>query len=183
MLKRLMNYLIDDGEKKTGENADWLRDIARVSAKSFFVFGLFTPMSTHRQALPLRLHHLARLAAIAEADCGPCFQTVVNYAVNDGIDQALIKAAIERDVSKMDEMEATVFRFAGAIARKKADDGQAREAIIRAWGEQGLIDLAFAVAAVRVFPTVKRALGYGEACQLVDLEGQSISPRRHLEAA
>ena len=183
MLKRLMNRLIADSERKTGESADWLRDIARVSAKSFFVFGLFTPMSTHRKALPLRMHHLARLAAIAEADCGPCFQTVVNYAVHDGIDETLIKAAIERDVSQMNEMEATVFRFAGAVARKEPDDGAAREAIIRAWGEQALIDLAFAVAAVRVFPTVKRALGYGEACQLLDLKGQPVHPRSRLEAA
>lgn len=183
MLKRLMNWLIEGSEKKTGENADWLRDIARVSPRSFFVFGLFTPLATHRRSLPLRMHHLARLAAISEADCGPCFQTIVNYAVNDGIEDALIRAAIENDVSGMGDMEATVFRFAGAIARKEPDDAGAREVIVKTWGEQALIDLAFAIAATRVFPTVKRVMGYGEACRLLEVKGQRVSPQPLHEAA
>ena len=183
MLKRLLNRLILDAEKKTGENADWMRDILRVSTKSFLVFGLFTPLSTHRQALPLHLHHLARLAAVSEADCGPCFQTVVNYAVQDGVDDRLIRAAIEEDVSKMSELEAIVYRFASAVAHKEPDDDAARVAILKEWGEQGLIDLAYAVAGTRVFPTVKRAMGYGAACQVLEVRGRRIAPRQTLEAA
>ncbi len=183
MLKRLINWLIDDSEKKTGESADWMRDIARVSTRSFFVFGMFTPLATHRRALPLHLHHLARIAAIAEADCGPCFQTVVNYAVQDGIDKDLIKAAIEGDTSRMNDLEATVFGFASAVARKEFDDGSARQKIIDTWGEQALIDLAYAVAGVRVFPTVKRAMGYAQACQILDLKGEPVHPQTRLEAA
>ncbi len=183
MLKWLMNRLIEQSENKTGENADWLRDIARVSPRSFFVFGMFTPMAAHRRAMPLRLHHVARLAAVAEADCGPCFQTVVNYAVADGIDDGLIRSSIQGDLAKMTEDEAMVYRFAAAIAGKQADPADARTAIVTKWGEQALIDVAFAIAAMRVFPTVKRAMGYGAACQALDLKGEAVAPRQRLEAA
>ena len=183
MLKRLFNRMILDAEKKTGENADWMRDILRVSTKSFLVFGLFTPLSTHRQSLPLAMHHLARLAAVSEADCGPCFQTVVNYAVQDGIEDRLIRAAIEEDLSKMTDLEAIVYRFASAVAHKESDDDEARTVILNEWGEQGLIDLAYAVAGTRVFPTVKRAMGYGAACQLLEVRGTRVAPPQTLEAA
>ncbi len=183
MLKTLFNRMISDAEKKTGENADWMRDILRVSTKSFLVFGLFTPLSTHRQSLPLAMHHLARLAAVSEADCGPCFQTVVNYAVHDGVEDRVIRAAIEDDVSKLTDLEATVYRFASAIAHKAPDDDDARTVILREWGEQGLIDLAYAVAGTRVFPTVKRAMGYGAACHVLEVRGKRVAPHQSLEAA
>ena len=41
------------------------------------------------------------------------------------------------------------------------------EEVRRVWGQRVLVDLAIAVAAVRVFPTLKRGLGHGLSCSLV----------------
>jgi hypothetical protein len=42
-----------------------------------------------------------------------------------------------------------------------------RDEIVRRWGERGLVSLAFAIAGARIYPTVKYALGHGQACSRV----------------
>jgi hypothetical protein len=44
-----------------------------------------------------------------------------------------------------------------------------RESLRARLGEEALIELSFAIAAARVFPTVKRGLGYATSCALVEL--------------
>ena len=40
-----------------------------------------------------------------------------------------------------------------------------------------MISLGYALVSSQVYPTLKYALGYGKACQRVDVEGRSIAPR------
>lgn len=42
-----------------------------------------------------------------------------------------------------------------------------REEIRAKWGEKGLIELAFAIAAARFYPTLKRGMGYAHTCERV----------------
>jgi hypothetical protein len=45
---------------------------------------------------------------------------------------------------------------------------------VKRWGERGLISLSFALAASRVFPTVKYALGHGKACTRLTVSGKQL---------
>ena len=36
-------------------------------------------------------------------------------------------------------------------------------------GADAMVDLALAIAGVRVYPTIKRALGYATSCKLVNI--------------
>jgi hypothetical protein len=49
-----------------------------------------------------------------------------------------------------------------------------RDEIVRCWGKHALISLGFAIATTRVFPTVKYALGHGQACTRVVVEGTPV---------
>ena len=66
------------------------------------------------------------------------------------------------------------YRFAQASLAHDAAANELRSEIVRRWGEQGLISLAFALASVRVFPTVKYALGHGHACSRVTVAGSPL---------
>ena len=45
-----------------------------------------------------------------------------------------------------------------------------RDQIRAAWGEQGLIELAFTVATARFYPGLKRGLGFAHTCERVVVE-------------
>jgi hypothetical protein len=66
---------------------------------------------------------------------------------------------------------ALAWRFTRAtLAHDPAADVY-REVIVERWGRPGLISLAFAITAARLYPTVKYALGHGKACMRVVVGG------------
>jgi hypothetical protein len=78
----------------------------------------------------------------------------------------------------MSETAALGFRFAEAtLAHDPAGDAM-RDEILRRWGSRALISLAFAMASARVFPTIKYALGHGQACARVVVGGQHVAVLR-----
>ncbi len=54
-----------------------------------------------------------------------------------------------------------------------------RPEVVARWGERGLVTLAFAIASARVYPTVKYALGYGQACRRVAIAGETVAVAKH----
>jgi len=44
-----------------------------------------------------------------------------------------------------------------------------RRQLVAEIGEDALVDLALTIAGVRVYPTIKRALGYATSCKLVEI--------------
>jgi len=174
MFKWMIERALRKSEETTGESADWMREIYTHSSSAAFKFAFFLPMARHRSVVPVAAYNVARLVAIKAEDCGPCTQTVVNQALGEKVDPAIIAAAIADRPDDLPDDEALAFRFAEAIVRKSFDLADLSAEIVQRWGKQGLIDLAFAISSVHIFPTVKRALGYGEACHLVELNGAQL---------
>jgi hypothetical protein len=55
-----------------------------------------------------------------------------------------------------------------------------REEVVRQFGKRGLISLAFALLAARMFPTLKYALGHGRACTRVTIGGETMPVLRDI---
>ena len=66
------------------------------------------------------------------------------------------------------------YRFAKASLAHDLAADELRAEILKRWGERGLISLSFALAASRVFPTVKYALGHGKACTRLTVGGKPL---------
>ena len=64
---------------------------------------------------------------------------------------------------------ANVYRFAEEVVKASVAEGAYREEVRRRYGEPGLVELAMAIAACRVFPVTKRGLGYAVSCAAVDV--------------
>jgi hypothetical protein len=67
-------------------------------------------------------------------------------------------------------------RFARAVLCRSPDCATVHDEAVRRWGERGAVSLALIIANTRVYPTLKRALGYAHACSRVEVGGQSIAP-------
>ncbi|MFZ5608154.1 MAG: hypothetical protein ACOY99_00930 [Pseudomonadota bacterium] len=166
----LENRLITRAEVQTGEKSDHIRAILASSRAAFWKFAACLPLLTHRQHVPKTLWNLARIAAMQSEDCGPCLQTTVIYALRDGVEGELIKAALGRPTSRvLTAEEEAALALGRTVAGGAPMPDEARRCLLAVLGDKGLAELSLAAATVRIFPAIKRGLGMAEACHLVTI--------------
>ena len=171
MLRWLARRRIAAFERRHGYDASYLREIVDESLRAAVAFGRIEGMAHYCRRVPLDAYFAAKLVAALSEDCGPCTQLVVPMAERAGIHPAVLRAVVVRDEQAMTADGALGFRFAEAVlAHDPAADGL-REAVLQRWGRHALISLAFAIAAARVYPAVKYALGHGHTCLRVTVGG------------
>ena len=167
-----MNLLFDKAiakqEAELRVPMPYLRKIADSSTSAFLKFGMFSPLALHRKVVTPEVWHLARLAATQAQDCGPCVQTTVNAAINDGVSPATLRAALQAE--EMSEDHQLAVEYGRAVASASDDVPDLVERVRDRWGEDALVELALAVATTQVFPLVKRGMGLAVACSLVQVE-------------
>jgi hypothetical protein len=71
---------------------------------------------------------------------------------------------------------ALAYRFARAVLDRDPEADALREEVVRRWGPRGLVSLAFAVTAARMFSTLKSALGHAKSCTRVRVAGEFVRP-------
>jgi len=170
MLRHMLLRRLDTEERALGVSVDYLRHILRYSLPAFLKFSLFLPLARHRRALPPAPYHIARLVATQEADCGTCVQAEVNLARRAGIGTAVLEAVIQHRVEDLEPDMADIYRFTRAVVAATGDAETLRPQLRERYGEAGMVDLALGIAAARVYPTTKRALGYATSCTLVKVQ-------------
>jgi hypothetical protein len=166
MLQQLIERGIESQERQLGVPLEYLRHIARHSPGAVAKLGLLRPLAGHHHKLPLDALHVARLQATLVEDCGESAQVEVILARRNGVAQEVIQAVLAQRLEDLPEEMADVARFAWAVADGTSDPGHLRERLRARYGEDGLIELAVATATVRVYPALKRALGFGHLCPL-----------------
>ncbi|MBI3837734.1 MAG: hypothetical protein HY288_07345 [Planctomycetia bacterium] len=167
MIRRLILLKLASEEKNLGESLDYARHILRVSLRAFLKFIKIMPLAQYRRALPPGPYHVARLVATRDEDCGTCVQIEVNLAKKAHLDPNFIRLVLERHPDELPDDLADAYRFAEAVVTSSGEEGPLRERIRSRYGEKGLVELALAIAACRVFPITKRALGYAQSCSRV----------------
>jgi hypothetical protein len=150
----------------------YLLQIESASTVAMLRMVAFQAFAAQRQDLPRDAFYAARLAATMAEDCGPCSQLVATMAEREGVEPAVIRAVVGRDVAQMSESASLAFRFVGAVVERDLGRADAlRDEVVRKWGERALVSLAFSIATSRVYPTLKYALGHGRACSRVRVGG------------
>lgn len=104
-------------------------------------------------------------------------------ALREGIDPAILHAIVARDYVAMPEEVVLAARFTEASLRHAPEADALREEILRRWGKRGLISLAFAMLSARVSPTLKYALGHGQACRRLVIGDEARPVLRDLTGA
>jgi hypothetical protein len=116
-------------------------------------------------------------------DCGPCTQLVLDMAQRQGVNPETLRAIVARDFTAMPFEVALAARFAEASLHHAPEADDLREEVLRRFGKRGLVSLAFAMTASRLYPTLKYALGYGHACTRLTIGGEARPVLRQLTKA
>lgn len=193
MLRWFLHKRLDAEEKDLGASMDYLRFIADTSSSAFLRFAAIMPFANSRKVLPARARYVAQLVAVQCEDCGPCLQITVNLARKEGVGTDLIRSVLAGDSDHLPDDLAEVYAFGSAMAGPPSspahpDEGSSdvaggststdpihvdpatlRETMRSRYGDEGLVELAYAIASSRIPPTVKRVLGYAESCEMVSV--------------
>jgi alkylhydroperoxidase family enzyme len=177
MLRSLLHRTIRGFERRYDYDAGYMHEILDTSLPAFMKLLLAQAMNAHREAVPRDALFAARLAAVRFEDCGPCAQLVVNMAAEAGVAPAVLRAMVARDVAALPSDARLALALADAVLAHAPCD-EVRNEIRRRWGDAGLVTLAYTIAATRIYPTMKRALGHAHSCERLRVDGESITAAR-----
>lgn len=169
VIRSVIETRIAAAEKKLGVPADYMRHILQVSLRAFFKFVKIMPLAEYRRTCPVDAFHVARLVATRDEDCGTCVQIEVNLARQDSVSPDVLKAVLDSRPDDLPPELADVYHFAEEVVTASGAEEPFREKVRRHYGEEALVELAMTMAACRVFPIAKRALGYAKSCSQVEV--------------
>lgn len=168
-LTRIALLLIGRAERKLGVALDYTRQIARTDLRLLTRYNrLFGFLDPNRNCPP-EAYHAARLRGALSADCGTCVEAEMNLARRARLPDPLIRAILTGEGLPADL--AAVVALADAVTGTRSDDPDARAAIVQAYGQAGLIELAYAMNGAALLPGIKRAMGHATACDLALMGG------------
>jgi hypothetical protein len=176
MLKWLIRRRLAAFQRKYDYNLDYARDILAADTTALLRFGRLDGLSRYCRDIPFDVYYAAKLIGTLTEDCGPCTQLMVAMALRDGVAPRTIAGVIAGNEAALDNDVRLGVQFARATLAHDPAADSLRDEIVRRWGPRALVSLAFAIAAARLYPTIKYALGHGKACQRVLVAGESIAP-------
>ncbi len=141
MIAAMLEKQIVATERATGESADFMRDIFRVSRSAFFKFGLSMPLARHRRAASSDARTIAALVGTLEEDFGPCVQTVVNLAREDGVGRDVLQAVLDDKPENLEPALAQVCAFAQAVVTAAPEAAELSGKLKDMLGEEAVVDL------------------------------------------
>jgi hypothetical protein len=174
MLQWLIRKRIDAFERSFDYDMSYARELLAADARAFFAFAKVMAMSRYRRDVPRQVWFAAKLTGTIAEDCGPCTQLMVTMALREGVDRGTIAAIVAGRNDEMSDEVRLGVRFTEAVLRRVPEADALREEVLKRWGPRALVSLAFALTMSRVYPTLKYALGHGQACQRVTIAGEPL---------
>ena len=173
MLRWFLRRQIAAFERTWNYDAGYLREMIEVDPRAVRALGKLQSISNYRRDVPPAVWAAAGIVSVMTEDCGPCTQLGIDMAERGGVDPAVLRAIVARDFAAMPDEVALTVRFTEATLRHAPEADGLREQVVRRFGKRGLVSLAFAMLAGRIYPTVKYALGHGHACMRLTIGGET----------
>ena len=174
MIKWALRKATDKFERDWNYDASYMREMIDASPRAAWLFSRAAALGQFRRDVPIEAWCAAGITAVRQEDCGPCTQLAVTMAERAGVSPSVLRTMLSDNPDAMPPDVALVWTFTRAtLAHDPAADDY-REAITKRWGRRALVSLAFAITAGRIYPTVKYALGHGQACRRVVVGGTPV---------
>jgi len=161
--------MIDDFENHYKYDCTYMRELLEYSPNGFARFSNFLPLSGHQEKLETEDYWVAKLAAVYVEDCGECLQLNVRMALEGGASKPIIEAALKGGSTLPDALK-DVYDYARYVASNNIIDPELIDRIENRYDKGSLLEFGICIATAKVFPTIKRALGYTKSCSLIEIE-------------
>lgn len=178
MLRRLVRRQLDAFERRWSYDMTYGRELLdQAGLGTLLPLNGLAKLSAFRRDVPVEAYYGAKITTAIAADCGPCAQLVVDEALHEGLDPAVVRALVEGRRELLPEPARLGRDLARAVLDRDGGGETARAEILRRWGRAGLASVAYGIVAAQAFPTLKYALGHGRACVRVRIGDADAAPR------
>src|SRR6185312_12274565 len=143
MLKRFIHRKLRAFEQAHGYDGSYMHELLDTDVLAFFKFARATRLSTYRRDVPAEAVAAAGLTSSVAADCGPCTQLGVGFALAAGVAPATVRAIISGDEAALPADAALAARFARAVLARDAAMDALREEVVDRWGRRAVVSLAY----------------------------------------
>lgn len=174
MVKWLMRRGLAAFERQWNYDASYMHEIIAADARAAWMFQRAAALGKYRKDVPADALAAAAITAVRHEDCGPCTQLGVSMAERAGVDPQVLRAVLTEDPAKMPPDVALAWRFTRATLDRDPSADWHRDEVLRRWGPRAVVSLAFAIVTARLYPTVKYAMGHGQACTRIVVGGAPI---------
>lgn len=174
MLSWILRRKLAAFEKENDYDMSYARELLDLGPGVLLRFHRATRLNEYRANLPLGAWFAAAILSVRAGDCGTCTQLMVNRARRAGVPGAHLQALLSGRFSELPADTRLCAEYACAVLERTPTE-EMRERVVKQFGKHGLVALAFAVAAGGLYPTIKYALGYGEACARIQVDGEAVN--------
>jgi hypothetical protein len=177
MLNWIIRRKLAAFEKRYGYDLSYARELLEIDRAALFTLGRAMGFTSYKKDIPRDVYYAGKVVATVAEDCGPCTQLMVSMALEDGVDPRVLAAVLGGDEAALTEGQRLAIAFVRAARDHDLAADAYREQIVARWGKRALVALSFGMVAAKLYPTLKYALGYGQACARIDVAGTLIVPR------
>jgi hypothetical protein len=174
MFKWLMHRGMARFERRWNYDATYVHEMIEADPWAAWMLQRAASLGTYRKGVPADALAAAGLTAVKHEDCGPCTQLGVSMAEQAGIDPNVLRAVLTETPAMMNPDVALAWRFTRATLDRDPAAQRYRDEIVQRWGTKAVMSLAFAIVTARLYPTVKYAMGHGQACTRIVVAGAPI---------
>jgi hypothetical protein len=175
MFKWLMHRGLAAFERQWNYDASYVHEMVEADPRAAWMFQRATGLGKYRKDVPVDALAAAAITAVRHEDCGPCTQLGVSMAERSGVDPMALRAVLTETPEMMPPDVELAWRFTRATLDHDPSADQYRDEIIQRWGPRAVVSLAFAIVTARMYPTVKYAMGHGQACTRILVGGAPVA--------
>jgi len=157
---------LDQFEAHYGYDTTFLKEMLSHDPEGYAHFQAFMPMASHRMKLEVDVYYVAKLATMAAEDCGACLQLNIKMALEAGVPKHLVEAAVKGGGDLPEDL-GQIHAYATRVTLNNPDRGELLELLQQRLDKGAMSELALCIASARMFPSLKRSLGYDKSCQVM----------------
>lgn len=147
-------------------DVSYLESLMQASPGAFFAFEGAMGASRFQKAAPTELLAIVKITALRTEDCGPCTELAIKMGREAGVPNAIMRGALHGGKGLSPE-HLEIHQFARAVTMNEDMDPDLLPRLEARWGREVMAELGLAIVGARIYPTMKRALGYAKSCSLI----------------
>lgn len=179
MIRYFLKMGIRQFARRYNYDTDYMSHVVDTSAAAGVRLSLLPIYSQFRGPKEARnLWAGAMLGSTQEGDCGPCVQLIVDMALEVAVPADQLALCLQGNAAAAGDV-GLGFRFSQAAIENAPELEELRSEIENRFGPSAVTAASFAASSGRIYPVLKRGLGFGQTCSRVHIKNETIQvPQR-----
>lgn len=175
MLKSMIARKISAFEREWNYPMDYARELLGLGVAVLRRFMNAQAIGNYCAGISKQASYAAKILGVIAGDCGPCVQLVVDMAQRDGVPPDVLESLVAGDLEHLPADIRLPAMFARSLLARSPDLPTLRDRMRADYGTQGLVSVAFAVINASMYPVLKAALGHGDRCAKIEIDGRRVA--------